>query len=97
METKNWEKIKDRVYGRKGTKRRDKLERDFEGLRIGLQLKKIREQKQLTQQELAERIDKKREYISRLESDSSNMTLKTLFEVVEKGLGGRVKILIELK
>ena len=96
MKTKSWKQIKDKVYGRKGTKRRDALERDVEGFRIGLRLKKAREEQQLTQQELAERIDKKREYISRLEGNGSNMTLKTLFEIVEKGLGGRVKILIEM-
>jgi DNA-binding XRE family transcriptional regulator len=96
MRIKKWDKIKDSVYGKKGTRRRDALERDFEGLKIGLQLKKVREEKQLTQQGLAERIDKKREYISRLESNSNNMTLKTLFEVVEIGLGGKVKIVIEV-
>jgi len=44
METKSWKKIKDTVYGAKGTDRRDELERDFEGFKIGLQLKKAREE-----------------------------------------------------
>jgi hypothetical protein len=30
MKTKSWSKIKDDVYGKKGTERRDTLERDFE-------------------------------------------------------------------
>ena len=38
METKSWKDIKDNVYGVKGTDRRDELERDFEGFKIGLQL-----------------------------------------------------------
>ena len=29
MKTKSWKAIKDEVYGKKGTKRRDELERDF--------------------------------------------------------------------
>jgi len=40
--------------------------------------------------------DKKRTYISRIENDGSNMILKTLFEIVEKGLGGKVNISIQI-
>ena len=96
METKSWKDIKDNVYGVKGTDRRDELERDFEGYKIGLQLKKARKDKHLTQTELGELVDKKREYISRIENNGSNLTLKTLYDIVEKGLGGKVKIQIEL-
>jgi DNA-binding XRE family transcriptional regulator len=96
METKSWKEIKDTVYGVKGTERRDELERDFGGFKIGLQLKKAREEKHLTQTQLAERIDKKREYISRIENNGSNLTLKTLYDIVEKGFGGKVNIQIEL-
>ncbi|TDE55591.1 helix-turn-helix domain-containing protein [Flavobacterium sp. GT3P67] len=96
METKSWKEIKDSVYGEKGTERRDELERDFEGFKIGLQLKKARLEKNLTQNELAELVDKKREYISKIENNGSNLTLKTLYDIVEKGLGGKVKIQIEL-
>ena len=91
METKSWKEIKDSVYGVKGTERRDELERDFGGFKIGLQLKKAREEKHLTQAQLAERIEKKREYISRIENNGSNLTLKTLYDIVEKGFGGKVK------
>tara|TARA_B100000678_G_scaffold195792_1_gene164156 strand:- start:21 stop:311 length:291 start_codon:yes stop_codon:yes gene_type:complete len=96
METKSWKKIKDEVYGEKGTSRRDELEREVESLKIGLLLREAREQKHLTQQQLGELVDKKRTYISRVENDGSNLTLKTLFEIVEKGLGGKVHISIEL-
>lgn len=96
MDTKSWKEIKNKVYGEIGTPRRDELERDFESFKIGLLLKKAREEKQMTQSELAELIDKKREYISRVENNSSNITLKTLFDIVEKGLGGRLKITIDL-
>ena len=96
METKSWKEIKDNVYGVKGTKRRDELERDFGGFKIGLQLKKAREEKHLTQTQLGELVDKKREYISRIENNGSNLTLKTLYDIVEKGCGGKVKISIEM-
>ena len=96
METKSWKEIKDNVYGVKGTERRDELERDFEGFKIGLQLKKVREEKNLTQTQLGELVDKKREYISRIENNGSNLTLKTLYDIVEKGFGGKVRISIEM-
>lgn len=96
METKSWKEIKDTVYGEKGTERRDELDRDFESFKIGLMLRKAREEKNLTQAQLGEMVDKKREYISRIENNGNNLTLKTLYDIVEKGLGGKVKIQIEL-
>ena len=96
METKSWKEIKDNVYGKRGTERRDELERDFESFKIGLLLRKAREEKHLTQSELADLVDKKREYISKIENNGSNLTLKTLFDIVEKGLGGKVRISIDV-
>ncbi|MFO0321430.1 MAG: helix-turn-helix domain-containing protein [Bacteroidota bacterium] len=96
METKNWKKIKDSVYEKKGTDRRDELDREFESFKIGLLLRKAREDKHLTQDQLADLLDKKRTFISRIENNGSNLTLKTLFDIVEKGLGGKVKISIEM-
>ena len=96
METKSWTGIKDTVYGKKGTGRRDELERDFESFKIGLLLRNAREEKNLTQEQLGDLIDKKRTYISRVENNGSNLTLKTLFDIVEKGLGGKVNISIEI-
>lgn len=93
---KTWSEIKDNVYGKRGTERRDELEREFESFRIGMMLRKAREEKELTQEELATLINKKRTYISRVENDGSNLTLKTLFDIVEKGFGGKVNISIEL-
>ena len=96
MNTKSWKHIKNEVYGKQGTDRRDELDRDFQSFKIGLLLKKAREDKHLTQEHLAELVDKKRTYISRIENNGSNLTLKTLFDIVEKGLGGKVNISIEV-
>jgi DNA-binding XRE family transcriptional regulator len=103
MKTKNkkkdistWSEIKDRVYGKEGTERRDNLDREAESFRIGLLLKKARESRNMTQEELGQLVDKKRTYISRVENNGSNITLSTLFDIVEKGLGGKVNISIEV-
>jgi transcriptional regulator with XRE-family HTH domain len=50
----------------------------------------------MTQEELGLLIDKKRTYISRVENNGSNITLSTLYDIVEKGLGGKVKISIDI-
>jgi ribosome-binding protein aMBF1 (putative translation factor) len=91
-----WSQIKDQVYGEKGTERRDNLEREVESFKIGLLLKKARESRHMTQEELAQIIEKKRTYISRVENNGSNITLSTLFDIVEKGLGGKVSISIDV-
>jgi ribosome-binding protein aMBF1 (putative translation factor) len=93
---KSWTQLKDEVYGKKGTSRRDALDREVESLKIGLLIRQARESKNMTQEDLGKVISKKRSYISRVENDGSNMNLKTLFEIVEKGLGGKVNIAIEI-
>ena len=65
-------------------------------LQIGFQVRNARLQLDLTQEELAERINKKRTFISRIENDGSNLTLKTLRDIVERGLGGKLNIEIQL-
>jgi DNA-binding XRE family transcriptional regulator len=96
LDTKSWKDIKDTVCGKKGTERRYGLERGFESFKIGLLLRKAREEKNLTQEQLGVLVHKKRTYISRVENNGSNLTLKTLYDIVEKGLGGKVKISIEV-
>ncbi len=96
MNTKSLDQIKKQYYGEIGTPERDRIERELEALRIGLKIKTAREKREMTQAELAERINKKRAFISKIENDGENITLKTLFEVVERGLGGKLKIEVQL-
>ena len=92
MNTKTLDQLKNDYYGQVGTPERDRIERELEALRIGLKIRSAREKKEMTQAELASRIDKKRTFISKLENDGENITLKTLYDVVERGLGGKLKI-----
>jgi len=93
---KTLDQIQDQYYGVVGTPKRDDLERELEALRVGLKIKNARESLHMTQEQLANRIDKKRSFISKVESDGENMTLKTLFDVVERGLGGKLRIEVSL-
>ena len=92
MNTRTLDQIKNDYYGQIGTPERDRIERELEALRIGFKIRSAREKKKMTQAKLAERIDKKRTSISKIEKDGENITLKTLFDVVERGLGGKLKI-----
>lgn len=86
------DQIKDKYYGKVGTPERDRLENELEALRIGFRLKSARENLHMTQEQLAAKVDKKRTFISKIENDGENMTLKTLFDIVERGLGGKLRI-----
>jgi transcriptional regulator with XRE-family HTH domain len=60
---------------------------------IGEILKSARLKKHLTQKQLAEKIGKKRSYISRVETETGdNIKIHTLIDIVENGLGGSINI-----
>lgn len=92
MNTKTLSQLEDQFIGPKGTLQRKQYEKELSDLRIGYQIRNGRLKLDLTQEDLAERIGKKREFISRIENDGSNLTIKTLRDIVEIGLGGNLKI-----
>jgi len=92
MNVKTFDQVKDEVIGLRGTERRDNLERELETLRLGIQIRNARERQNITQEQLANRIDKKRTFISRIENDGANLTIKSLLDIVERGLGGKLAI-----
>ena len=95
MNVKSLDQLKAKYYGEVGTPERDRIERELEALRIGFKIRTAREQQSLTQEEVARRINKKRTFISKVENDGENITLKTLFEIVERGLGGKLRISVD--
>lgn len=96
MDVKTLSELEDEFIGKKGTARRDGYERELADLMIGCQLKNARVKLDLTQEELAERVNKKRAFISRIENDGSNLTIKTLRDIVERGLGGKLHIEVSI-
>lgn len=63
---------------------------------IGKMLKEAREKSNLTQEQLAEKVGKKRSYISRIEKEeNNNIKINTLAEIVEKGFGKKIEIKFE--
>ena len=92
MEIYTFDDIKNEVYGKVGTPRRDKIEEELANLRVGLQIRNAREAKKMTQSQLAEKIGKERSFISKVERNGSNLTLSTLYDIVTNGLGGKLDI-----
>lgn len=92
MNTKTLSQLEDKYIGKRGTAKRDCYEGEIADLMIGYQIRDGRMKLDLTQEDLAERIGKKREFISRIENDGSNITIKTLRNIVEIGLGGTLRI-----
>ncbi len=87
MELHTMDDIKDRVVGKVGTVERDDMERELTNFRIGLQIRNARKAKNMTQKQLAEKIGKERSFISKVETDGANLTLNTLYDIIERGLG----------
>lgn len=90
------EQFKEKHYGKRGTKKRDDLEAGYEIFKLGALLHEARIQKGLTQEELAGRVGTTKSYISKIENDIKEVRLSTLQKIVELGLGGRIKLAIDL-
>ncbi len=86
----------DEQYGKRGTEAREKYEQEFEAFKLGVMLQELRKEKGLTQEELAERCGTTKTYISRIENDASDIRLSTLMRIIQEGLGGHLKLSVDL-
>lgn len=93
---KTLSELEDKYIGKRGTREREEYEAELSDLMIGMQVRDARIRLDLTQEELAERVDKKRAFISRIENDGSNLTIKTLRDIVERGLGWKLSIQVRI-
>jgi DNA-binding XRE family transcriptional regulator len=82
----------DQEYGKRGTKKREAYEQEFEAFKIGVLIQELREQQSLTQEQLAEKCGTTKSYISRIENNASDIRLSTLMRIVRDGLGGHLKL-----
>jgi HTH-type transcriptional regulator/antitoxin HipB len=82
-------------YGKKGSSHRDEFEREFEAYKIGILIHEERKKQHISQEELALKCGTNKSYISRIENNASDIRLSTLLRIIEKGLGGHVKLSVE--
>lgn len=96
MKTKNnvtnWDDHLDDKYGKRGTDTREKFQEEFEAFRIGVLIQEARKSKNLTQQQLADKVGTTKSYISRIENNPSDIRLSTLMRIIREGLGGSLKL-----
>jgi len=64
-------------------KDREEIAEKARYLKAAMELRKIRKQLHLSQEELAKKMSVKREFISRIESGRQNVTLDTLYRIAE--------------
>ena len=84
----------DKQYGKRGTKKRETYEQEFEAFKLGVLIQEMREKQNLTQKQLAEKCGTTKSYISRIENNASDIRLSTLMRIVQDGLGGHLKLLV---
>ncbi|MBC7422667.1 MAG: helix-turn-helix transcriptional regulator [Ferruginibacter sp.] len=82
----------DNQHGKTGTKTRDNFEEGYEAFKLGVMLQEIRLQKNMTQEQLAEKCGTTKNYISRIENNASDIRLSTLMRIISKGFGAHLKL-----
>lgn len=90
------DQILDKKYGKKGNRKREEWDQQFEVFRLGALLGEARVKLGMTQAELAEKCGTNKSYISRIENDASDIRLSTLMKIIQQGLGGQLKLTLTL-
>ena len=93
----SWDDHLNQKYGEIGTLSREKYEQEFESFKLGVLIQEARKQRHLTQEELALKVGTTKNYISRVENDASDIRLSTLMRIITDGLGGHLKLTLDLK
>ena len=90
------DKLIDKQYGEKGTIKRDEFEKGFEDFKYGVLIHQARLDQGMTQEQLAKKCGTNKGYISKVENNINDVRLSTLQRIVEIGLGGKLKLGINL-
>lgn len=77
------DELKNKTYGPKGSVERNRYERDFNNELVGDFLKKLRKQKNLTQEQLAVEMNIDKSYISKIENNLKETKFGTLRKYAE--------------
>jgi ribosome-binding protein aMBF1 (putative translation factor) len=90
------DQFKEKHYGKRGSARREKLEKGYQEFKLGALLYEARLERGMTQEELAEKCGTNKAYISRVENDIKDVRISTLQKIIEVGLGGKLNVSIKL-
>ena len=95
MKSYSLNEAQDLLIGEIGTARRDQFEFELKLELIGEMIKTARKERQLTQEQLGELIGVQKSQISKLESNTKNVTIETILKVFE-ALKAKVNFKVEL-
>jgi DNA-binding XRE family transcriptional regulator len=95
MKTYTLDEVQDQLLGKVGTANRDHFEYELQLDLIGKAIRKTRQERNLTQEELGKLIGVQKAQISRLEKNAGNVTVETLLRVFT-ALKATVKLQVEL-
>jgi HTH-type transcriptional regulator/antitoxin HipB len=92
---KTLDQFMDEEIGKTGTKKREKFETEYEAFKLGVIIQQARQEKGLTQEQLADLAGTNKSYISKLEKDLKDIRFSTLQRIIKEGLGGHLEISIK--
>ena len=95
MKTHTLNEVQDKIISEVGTLNRDQFEYELQMNLIGQAIKQTRQERKLTQEELGKLIGVQKAQISRIENNTSNVTIETLLRVFN-ALQAKVKFQVEL-
>ena len=81
MELTTLDGLTNKTFGPKGTPKRDNFEQELKMELLREEIKRLRKENNLTQEELANLIGVKRAHISKIENSANNITIATLLKV----------------
>ncbi len=86
----------EKQYGKRGAKKREEYEEGFEAFKLGVMLQEMRKEQGMTQEQLADKCGTTKTYISRIENNASDIRLSTLMRIISEGLGGHLKLSVDI-
>lgn len=90
------EEFTSKHFGKKGTPKRDKLEKGYTEFKLGTLIHEARLEKGMTQEQLADKCGTNKAYISKVENNIKDVRLSTLRKIVEIGLDGQLQLTINI-
>ena len=94
MKMKTLDQLKDKYLGKPGTEERDKYEFDLQADILGEMIKSVRKKRHLTQEQLGKLVGVQKSQISKLETNTRNITIETILKIFG-ALKTKVKFSIE--
>ncbi len=95
LKTSTLSEMKDKYIGSVGTMERDEFEFELRMDVLGKMIKKVRLERQLTQEELGKLIGVQKAQISKIENSTNSATIDTIVKVMD-ALNAEISVIVKL-